>query len=968
MDKQTAMARLVIGLFFVSAFLVLISTVYENVRMNHHATLAHSAIQNHLLTAVKAAAVYVSAEELDRFHAAEDADSSEYRALKERLIRFAEEYQVLYVYYWRDHGDGRIQYIIDNDTDPENMYTPNIFFEINNEEDPVTAAAVPHVLGGGTWVSDLGSYTAGGSGLISATAPVYSSDGRVYCAAGVDVSDEGVIAQQKDARNIMIIQICALTVLVACGVFNLLFYWYMASAKEESQFVEPGGDDSLPVGESAWNTNKLLRFLVNAATSGKYSARSKFGMSDYLIRYVLLNTVTISGFFLLAAFSVWNYTRGSYVDAAVCGGMTIICPIVIILSRSSVPQIVPASIGVTCYGVLCALLIWNGDYQGYNFVFIYLFPMYAITLLGMTYGVTLSSALLFVVCAEIFIPGVSRFRYQPEIAIRIVVSYVMILFMPFVTEKTRKTKDRLIEAQNRRLLELKDAAEAANMTKSNFLASMSHEIRTPMNAVSGMSELLLRRDLDEDSKGYAADIKQASANLMSIINDLLDFSKIEAGRLEIIPAAYYLSSLINDVVNIIRMRLTEKPIRFYTNIDSAIPGMLIGDEVRLRQILLNMLNNAAKYTEKGFVGLTITGEAAGEGRVTLRIAVADSGVGIRPEDQQKLFGEFIQVDTKRNRGIEGTGLGLAITKRLCAAMGGDISVESEYGKGSVFTAVIPQKTALDAPFAAVENPGEKRTLIYERRMVYAKSAAWSLENMGVPHRLTSDIESFAKALREEEWRFVFSGHGLYDRIMPVMDMPEDELPGGRRPSLALMVEWGGERYVPGARFMSLPVQTLSISEALNGKPDHRNYAEAAAFTGTRFTAPGARLLVVDDIETNLKVAEGLIAPYKARVDTCLSGAVAVEMVKRGQYDIVFMDHMMPQMDGVEAAELIRGLELERGGADGRHPVPIIALTANAVSGMREMFIEAGFNDFLAKPIDVSKLDEIIEKWLPREKQ
>jgi CheY-like chemotaxis protein len=348
--------------------------------------------------------------------------------------------------------------------------------------------------------------------------------------------------------------------------------------------------------------------------------------------------------------------------------------------------------------------------------------------------------------------------------------------------------------------------------------------------------------------------------------------------------------------------------------------------------------------------------------------VADSGVGIKPEDQQKLFGEFIQVDTKRNRGIEGTGLGLAITKRLCAAMGGDISVESEYGRGSVFTARIPQKIAEDTPFASVENPGEKKTLVYERRMVYAKSVAWSLENMGVPHRLTSDIKSFAKALRDEEWRFVFSGCGLYDRIMPVMELAERECPEKKRPRLALMVEGGSEKYIPNARFLSLPPQTLSISDVLNGAPIRRDCMESALFTGTRFTAPGTRLLVVDDIATNLKVAEGLIAPYKADVDACLSGAEAVELVKHNQYDIVFMDHMMPQMDGVEAAELIRKHEKERGDAGGRQPVPIIALTANAVTGMREMFIEKGFNDFLAKPIDVSKLDEIIEKWLPKEKQ
>ena len=524
-----------------------------------------------------------------------------------------------------------------------------------------------------------------------------------------------------------------------------------------------------------------------------------------------------------------------------------------------------------------------------------------------------------------------------------------------------------IRAQNSRLVELREQAETASRTKSSFLASMSHEIRTPMNAITGMAELLLRGNLPDEARGYAQDIKHAAANLLSIVNDLLDFSKIEAGKLEIIPSKYLLASLINDVVSIIRMRLVEKPIRFYTNIDGFIPNCLIGDEVRLRQIFLNLLNNAVKYTDKGHIGVSVTQERR-EGRmVWLKITVSDTGHGIRPEDQQKLFREFVQVDTRRNRTIEGTGLGLPIVKRLCTAMDGSITVKSEYGKGSSFTALIPQ--GIDSPecFAAVEDAEKKKVLIYERRTTYTKSVCWSMENMKVPYTLVHSLSAFTEALFREEWAFVFSGYGLYSKIKPILAKPSEEFPGGKRPGVALMVEWGFEASIPNVRFLSVPVQSLSIANALNDRADQREYFESAGVI--QYEYPQAKLLIVDDISTNLKVAEGLLAPYNAKVDICLSGQEAVELVKQKDYDIVFMDHMMPEMDGIEATTIIRAWENEPGeGGQIRRPVSIVALTANAVFGMREMFMEKGFSDFLAKPIDVFKLDEMLERWIPEGKK
>jgi signal transduction histidine kinase/CheY-like chemotaxis protein len=506
----------------------------------------------------------------------------------------------------------------------------------------------------------------------------------------------------------------------------------------------------------------------------------------------------------------------------------------------------------------------------------------------------------------------------------------------------------------------KPAIELAR-SKDEFLAKMSHEIRTPMNAITGMAELALREDMPETAYKHVLTIKQAGANLLSIINDILDFTKIESGKLEILPVKYLLSSLVNDTVNIIRMRLLEKPLRFFTNIDGKIPNSLIGDETRLRQIILNLLSNAVKYSERGYIGLTITADKRDDKQVWLKIAVADTGKGIKPEDQAKLFNEFIRVDVKKNQGIEGTGLGLAITRRLCVVMGGDISVESEYSKGSVFTVVIPQGIESEAPFASVEEPEKKKILVYEGRSVYARSVCWTLENMGVPYTMVTNNDDFAAALYREKWFYVFSGYGLYEKIEPLMKQPDEAFYGWKKPPLALMADLGTEGYIPGVRFVSIPVQSLSITNILNGKADNKDYAMSSGII--RFTFPRARLLVVDDIATNLQVAEGLLAPYLVTVDTCLSGSQSIELVKCNEYDIIFMDHMMPEMDGIEATDAIRALE------GGRfRTVPIIALTANAVVGMREMFIKNGFNDFLSKPIDISKLDEMLGRWIPKEKR
>ena len=500
-------------------------------------------------------------------------------------------------------------------------------------------------------------------------------------------------------------------------------------------------------------------------------------------------------------------------------------------------------------------------------------------------------------------------------------------------------------------------AEAASRSKSDFLAKMSHEIRTPMNAITGMAELALREDLTPAAQEHITTIKHASANLISIINDILDFSKIESGKLEIVAGDYLFSSLLNDVISIIRMRVIDSQVRFVVNIDRGIPNALHGDEIRIRQIFLNILSNAVKYTEAGYVSFTVTGETEGD-TVRLTVEVADSGKGMKPEDVGKLFGDFVQVDTAGNKGIEGTGLGLAITRSLVKAMGGDIAVSSEYGYGSTFTITLPQKVREHAGLAAVENPGQKRVLVYELREIYADSIVCTIDNLGVSCTNVLTEDELRAELSGGEYAFAFIASDLFDSVREALKEVKADV------KTVILAGFGEAVADQGVSVLAMPVHSISVANILNGGTDWFSYGESGE-TVALFTAPDASVLVVDDINTNLMVAQGLLLPYKMDVALCKSGPEAISAMTAQRYDMVFMDHMMPEMDGIEATARIRAIDPDN---PYYQAVPVVALTANAVSGVKEMFLQNGFNDFLSKPIDTVKLHAVLEKWIPRTKQ
>ncbi|MCL2248876.1 MAG: ATP-binding protein [Oscillospiraceae bacterium] len=500
----------------------------------------------------------------------------------------------------------------------------------------------------------------------------------------------------------------------------------------------------------------------------------------------------------------------------------------------------------------------------------------------------------------------------------------------------------------------REIAENENLAKSLFLARMSHEIRTPMNAVMGMAELILRENIPEPAREQAEIIKQSGSHLLYVINDILDLSKIESGKLDLVEEEYPTASLINDLVNVIKARLQGREINFILNISSNIPHALKGDSARVYQVIINLLSNAVKYTEKGFVAMDMEGQRDGD-KLNLIVRVRDSGKGIKEEDLAGLFKEFVRLDTEANKGIEGTGLGLAITRSLIHHMGGTIEVDSTFGQGSTFTVTLPQIIVNHKNMVSVTSPEEKSIIALERREHCIESIYRTMEDLGVICTVTESFEEFYEALLSGKYAFALLADHLYDSFCEKYpQMPKADT------QIVLVNEFNAEVQTKdkGLLMLTTPIYCLSVAPLLN---DTLSASPSGRSKVHSFIAPTAKILIVDDVEVNLKVASGLLKPYQMETTLCASGYEAVEAVKQDTFDLVLMDYMMPGMSGIEAVEMIREIDQ---GAD----IPIVALTANAIVGAKEVFLETGFDDFLSKPIEMTRLNDIITKWIPRKKQ
>lgn len=459
-------------------------------------------------------------------------------------------------------------------------------------------------------------------------------------------------------------------------------------------------------------------------------------------------------------------------------------------------------------------------------------------------AVTAASCSVCVILTGIWrnIDGTDTDRYYvvQEVVISLGIIFMSLIVAGIVNSLITEQNHRLLDAL-RKEKRSQQEAEAANMAKSSFLANMSHEIRTPINAILGMNEMILREEKDPAIRGYAGNIQASGNSLLSIVSDVLDISKIESGKLEIIPVDYEVNSLISDCCNMAAGRAKAKELELLVECADNVPMKLCGDETHIRQIIMNLLTNAVKYTEKGTVKLIVSGRFT-DGGFVLKVDVSDTGIGIAEENLPQLFTQFQRFDLQRNRNIEGTGLGLSIVKRLCDLMSGTITARSVLGSGSTFTVELPQKVVDSTPCGGVN---------------------------------------------------------------------------------------------------------LNYSAGAEHEYHHS------------FEAPEAKILAVDDLPVNLLVIANLLKETRIKIDTAGSGRECMDKCSQQKYDLILMDHMMPEMDGVQTFEKLHGDK-----SSPNFETPVIMLTANALAGMREQYMDVGFADYVSKPVRGAKLEEAIRRNLP----
>ena len=496
-------------------------------------------------------------------------------------------------------------------------------------------------------------------------------------------------------------------------------------------------------------------------------------------------------------------------------------------------------------------------------------------------------------------------------------------------------------------------AAAGKDAKSNFLSNMTHELRSPLNIIMGLSDLILGdKNVSPEIVDYAQKINSSSRSLFNVVSDILDFSNLESGKLEITPVPYDFADLLKDIVESTRLKLSETFLSFFFYVDPSLPAQLIGDSSRVKQILLNLISNSLKYTKEGSITVSVRGNVDDE-ILNLEFEIQDTGIGIKQEEQEKIFNMFLRLENDMN--VSGTGIGLALSKRLCELMDGSLDFHSEYGNGTTFTAKIKQRIKSGYPVVNTDGIKKRDILIFEPRRRYSSFLLRLFESLDINARLTTSAVDFSAGLQEDyDYDYIFVSAMYFSRVRTLL-----ERSGANTPVAVIASNDYSYPNEQNVYVIQSPISCITIAQFLSEDVPERQTSKSLLLKDVY--APKATVLLVDDNAVSLQIASGLLKFHGITTETASSGFDALSLLQEKSYDLIFMDHLMPGMDGIETAKEIRRMNNKNS------KTPIIALSANTLSGMKEKFIAEGMNDFLTKPVEKNDLNDVLARWLPTDK-
>ncbi|MDR1863421.1 MAG: response regulator [Treponema sp.] len=905
--------NLAVFLFSIAAVLVLVISIFTSILINSMSVFLWESIEERLLAASRSAAHLVTAEELAELVSPEDMEKPLYAEIKERAIAFAAESRLLFVYYMRPVRGDMWQFILDNDPTEE---ADDLGSEPIADEE-----ATRRVMNEGRAVAaDLGEYSPGYEHILSAFAPVFDGDGKIAALAGVDIPDDEIMLIRRRTAGLSLMLLVSIIFVIASGFLSFFIY-----KKKESAFSQRFRQQAL--------MSRMARSFISAQDTSS----------------VINDALRITGEFLKASRIligiVEEETAVSHAAYLWCGEDTIYTApskedLNVIIN--SFPEEEPADIPF----ISCDDIESGSRYRVMEIVGVKAFIMVPLYVDGKFWAV-------------MSIEECFRTRKWTESDRQLIITVSSLIAGAASRDLREKERDAAFTQ-----------AERANQAKSVFLANMSHEIRTPINAVIGMTAIA-KSSKDAERKEYCLDkIEDASVHLLGVINDILDMSKIEANKFELSFADFDFEKMLRKIVNVINFRMDEKHLDFTVHIGRNIPRRLYGDDQRLAQVITNLLSNAVKFTpEQGSIRLE-TGLEKEEGSLcTIRISVADSGIGITEEQKSRLFSSFEQADSSTSRKFGGTGLGLAISKRIVEMMDGEIWVESESGKGSVFSFRVKIKRGRGVEKSLLEPDVNRKNL-----RVLAVDDADDVRDYfaEIAERMKFSLET---APGGKEALALIEKNGAYDIYfvdwkMPGMDGIElsRRIKGNGGKSVVIMIsaaQWTAVEADAKAagvdKFLPKPLFPSSIADCISQCLGQDTLTvEAGQRQENTDNFKGARILLAEDVEINREIVISLLEPTALTIECAENGVQAVELFTQEpeKYDMIFMDVQMPEMDGYEATRKIREFEKERrketkGGSPG---VPIIAMTANVFREDIEKCLASGMNAHVGKPLD---LDEVL---------